>query len=184
MKRLNVVVTGPQAALSDSFISGVLRWGLNWGWRGSAGDTLFPKSGGIYPVVHGQGWRYKRKRTLASVCPSSNLLFVSQEYSLSTRLHLKLRVPTPGFFFFIFYYSCGEKVKKKNQIRKVCEVAEAKRYHALPGQFFPKESWFSQQILRWKSHQAMPWSLPLKKGKCRLFPPLIWSDLNPSSNEK
>lgn len=46
MKRLNVVLTGPQATLSDSFISGVLRWGLNWrgGGGDSAGSTLFPKS--------------------------------------------------------------------------------------------------------------------------------------------
>lgn len=107
MKRLNVVVTGPQAALSDSFISGVLRWGLNWGWRGSAGDTLFPKSGRVHPAVSGPGADVQKE---ADPCPSPSLLFMSHGYSLRARLHLRLKSSYP---WILFDYSCGKKVKKR-----------------------------------------------------------------------
>lgn len=99
MKRLNVVVTGPPAALSDSFISGVLRWGLNWGGRGSAGDTLFPKSVRVNSAVHGPGAEVQKEAGAAYACPSPNLLLMSHEYSLHIRFHLRLRVLTHEFLF-------------------------------------------------------------------------------------
>lgn len=68
--------------------------------RGSAGDTLFPKSVRSTPQFTDQGTRYKKKgKTRGSACPSSNLLLMPHEYSLRTRFCLSLRVLTHGFLF-------------------------------------------------------------------------------------
>lgn len=80
----------PQAALSDSFISGVLRWGLKRGGRGRAGDTLFLKVSESTPRFTDQGRRYKSKQKRVSARPSPNLLLTSRAYSLHTRFHLRL----------------------------------------------------------------------------------------------
>lgn len=175
MKRLNVVVTGPQAALSDSFISGVLRWGLNRGRRGSAGDTLFPKSGRVNSEVLGtRGRGTKRKPKRASVCPSPNLLFVVHEYSLRTRLHWRFRVLTHGLLFITVV---GRKLKKKKkEVRKLCEEVTARRYHPLPGQFFQKTHdslhKYCRRNLAGQCPEVYPWN---EKKKCKLF--LLWYDL-------
>lgn len=101
MKRLNVVLTGPQATLSDSFISGVLRWGLNW--RGGVEIVLevlcslkVSESTLQFPY---QGRRDKRVQKLPSAWPSSNLLLMSQECSFLARFHLGLSIHCSEFLF-------------------------------------------------------------------------------------
>lgn len=49
------MVIGFLVVLSDSFILGVFRWGLNWGGRGSVGDILFFKSVRVNFAVYGLG---------------------------------------------------------------------------------------------------------------------------------
>lgn len=99
MKRLNVVVTGPQAALSDSFISGVLRWGLKRGGEVELGTLCSLKVSESTPRFTDQGRRYKSKQQRISARPSPNLLLMSREYSLHTRFHLRLSSSYPEFFF-------------------------------------------------------------------------------------
>lgn len=139
MKRLNVVVTGPQAALSDSFISGVLQWGLNWGRRGSAGDTLFPKSGRVNSVVHGPGAEVQKKAEWAS---EPLLAHLRIHYSCLTNIHsaqgcVENFKSLPMDCFLLQLWGENHNNRKKD-VRKLCEDAAAKRYHTLPGQFFQK----------------------------------------------
>lgn len=107
MKRLNVVVTGPQAAMSDSFISGVLRWGLQRGGRGGAGDTLFPKSVRVNSVVHRPGAEVQ-KRTEKSLCsPIAKFIINVSRIFTPHKVSFKTWEFLPGDSFFIT--DVGEK---------------------------------------------------------------------------
>lgn len=178
MKRLNVVVTGPQAALSDSFISGVLRWGLNGGWRrgrGSAGDTLFPKSVRVNSAVHSQGRRYKSKQKQASACPSPNLLLMSHKYSLHTGFHLRLKEFLPRV---LFITNVARKLKKKIKNKKV-RKSSAKRLQPKGTMLFLDSS--SKGIMIEVGHSPdnycngnlLDWSLSLKSVSYFSFA-MIW----------
>lgn len=116
----------------------------------------------------------KGSRKRASVCPSPNLLFVVHEYSLRTRLHWRFRVLTHGLLFITVV---GRKLKKKKkEVRKLCEEVTARRYHALPGQFFQKTHdslhKYCRRNLAGQCPEVYPWN---EKKKCKLF--LLWYDL-------
>lgn len=137
MKRLNVVVTGPQAALSDSFISGVLRWGLKWGGRGSAGDTLFPKSVRVHSAVHRPGVEApKQAKTSLCLRISKFIINVSPMFT-PCKVSLDLRVLTKRFLFIT------DVVRNKKEIRKKALWRDySQKVQCSARTLFPKESWF------------------------------------------
>lgn len=128
MKRLNVVLTGPQARLSDSFISGVLGWGLNWREAEIALEVLCSlKVSESTRSSLDQGLRYKRVQKLPSAWPSRNLLLMSQESSLHTRFHLGLCIHCHEF---LFITAIGSKIKGRYE-RKRCRDLSWKVEHSV-----------------------------------------------------
>lgn len=79
MKRLNVLLTGPWAGLSDSFISALLRWDLNWGVEEVVGERLCSLKSVSVKLCSSSSsvWGTKQSQKSSSTCPLPNLLLMS-----------------------------------------------------------------------------------------------------------
>lgn len=79
MKRLNVLLTGPWAGLSDSFISALLWWDLNWGVEEVVGERLCSLKSVSVKLCSSSSsvWGTKQSQKSSSTCPLPNLLLMS-----------------------------------------------------------------------------------------------------------
>lgn len=127
----------PKQLQWQSFISGVLRWGLKRGGEVELGTLCSLKVSESTPRFTDQGRRYKSKQKRVSACPSPNLLLTPRAYSLHTRFHLRLESSYPEIPFIT------DVGRNKKEIRKkVCEEITAKRHNAYLI-FLLKASWFT-----------------------------------------
>lgn len=79
MKRLNVLLTGPWAGLSDSFISALLRWDLNWGVEEVVGERLCSLKSVSVKLCSSSSsvWGTKPSQKSSLTCLLPNLLLMS-----------------------------------------------------------------------------------------------------------
>ena len=139
MKRLNVVVTGPQAALSDSFISGVLRWGLKRGGRGRAGDTLFPKSVRVNSAVHRPGAEVQKQAAKNLCSPISKFIINVSRIFTPHKVSFKTFEFLPGDSFLLQMWG-----RNKKEIRKKALWGDYSQKAQHPTWIFLlKASWFT-----------------------------------------